>query len=75
MAPLWTAEIILQLRGMDISQKEFAEECGYSESYTSQVLRGRKNTLQARETMQAALKRLSKKRRSLSLQSGRGQAK
>ena len=62
MIDQWTAEVITKLRMLGISQKEFAKIGGYSEPYMSQVLRGRKNTDQARQTIQTALDTLTCKK-------------
>ena len=62
MIDQWTADVITKLRMLGISQKEFAKICGYSEPYMSQVLRGRKNTDQARQTIQTALDTLTCKK-------------
>ncbi len=58
MVNLWTADVIAQLRIIGITQKEFAKLCGYSEPYMSQVLRGRKSTEQAKETIHHVLREL-----------------
>jgi len=63
MIEQWAVEVIATLRILGISQKEFARLCGYSESYMSQVLRGRKSTDQARMKIQQTLKMLSNQMR------------
>lgn len=58
MIKKWAAEVIAQLRMLGITQKEFAKRCGYSEPYVSQVLRGQKNTDQAKNTIMSTLSKL-----------------
>lgn len=60
MTGQWPMEIIMKLHILGISQKEFAKACGYSEPYTSQVLRGKKDTPPARRIMRDVIKRLAK---------------
>lgn len=60
MTDTWQANIIVQLRSIGITQKQFAHECGYSEPYMSQVLRCRKDTPQAKEKIEATLERLKR---------------
>ncbi len=58
MIEKWAADVIADLRLLGITQKEFAIKCGYSEAYVCQVLRGKKDTEQAKETIKCALQRL-----------------
>lgn len=60
MSKPWSLDIVLELRRLGVSQKEFADVCGYSVPYMSQLLRGRKDTMQARQTMQRAIMKLAK---------------
>jgi transcriptional regulator with XRE-family HTH domain len=53
--------VILDLRLIGITQKRFAQECGYTEAYMSQVLRGKKDTPQARERIVETIDRLKRK--------------
>lgn len=61
MAEKWIIDVIAKLRLFGITQKEFAKRCGYSEAYMCQVLRGKKNTEQAKRTIQNALRKLEDK--------------
>ena len=58
MDGLWAVNIVVQLRMIDIKQKEFAKLCGYSEQYMSEILRGRKDTKQAREKIDKVIAKL-----------------
>lgn len=60
MVESWQANVILELRMIGITQKQFAKECGYSEPYMSQVLRCRKDTPQAKEKIVETLERLKR---------------
>lgn len=60
MKQSWQASVILDLRLIGITQKRFAQECGYTETYMSQVLRGRRETPQARERIVETLNRLKR---------------
>ena len=60
MKQSWQASVILDLRLIGITQKRFAQECGYTEPYMSQVLRGRRETPQARERIVETLNRLKR---------------
>lgn len=55
MIDQWTAGVITQLRILGVSQKALAQMCGYTEPYMSQILRGHKQTQQAREKIEQAL--------------------
>ena len=61
MKQSWQASVILDLRLIGITQKRFAQECGYTEAYMSQVLRGKKDTPQARERIVETIDRLKRK--------------
>ncbi len=58
MIEKWAADVIADLRLLGVTQKELAEKCGYSEAYVCQVLRGKKNTDQAKETIIGTLQKL-----------------
>lgn len=60
MKQSWQASVILDLRIIGITQKCFAQECGYTEAYMSQVLRGKKDTPQARERIVETIDRLKR---------------
>ena len=60
MKQSWQASVILDLRIIGITQKRFAQECGYTEAYMSQVLRGKKDTPQARERIVETIDRLKR---------------
>ena len=60
MKQSWQASVILDLRRIGITQKRFAQECGYTEPYMSQVLRGKRETPQARERIVETLNRLKR---------------
>lgn len=60
MKQSWQASVILDLRLIGITQKRFAQECGYTEPYMSQVLRGKRETPQARERIVETLNRLKR---------------
>jgi len=60
MVEKWVIDVITDLRLLGVTQKKFAEMCGYSEAYMSQVLRGKKNTKQAKENIQHVLQKLKK---------------
>lgn len=42
MNDLWAAEVVGRLHRLDISQKKFAKLCGYTPSYLSMLLNGKK---------------------------------
>ncbi len=42
MNELWTAEIVSRLHLMGVTCKELAEECGYTPTYISLLLNGKK---------------------------------
>lgn len=54
----WQSKVVVALREIGITQKQFARECGYTEAYMSQILRCRKETVQAKERIEAAISRL-----------------
>ena len=60
MKQSWQASVILDRRLIGITQKRFAQECGYTEPYMSQVLRGKRETPQARERIVETLNRLKR---------------
>lgn len=62
MAERWQTSIIVELRILGITQKQFAKECGYSEPYMSQLLRCRKDTPQSKENILFTLERLKYER-------------
>ena len=52
----WSAEIVAQMHMKRITGKKLAELTGYTEQYISQLLNGHKDTEQARERIEAALR-------------------
>lgn len=60
MNEVWQAKVVITLREIGITQKQFARECGYTEAYMSQILRCRKETLQAKERIDETLQRLKR---------------
>lgn len=60
MKQAWQASVIMDLRIIGITQKRLAQECGYTEAYISQVLRCRRDTMQARERIIETLDRLKR---------------
>ncbi len=60
MVEKWVIDVITDLRLLGVTQKKFAEMCGYSEAYMCQVLRGKKDTKQAKETIQHTLQKLQR---------------
>ena len=62
MNDVWAANVIVQLRVINIKQKDFAKICGYSEQYMSELLRGHKNTEQARTRIDNAIADLKKEK-------------
>ena len=58
MVEKWAANVFAELKLLGITQREFAKECGYSEEYVCQVLRGKRYTPQAKETITETLRRL-----------------
>ncbi|MDO4746156.1 MAG: hypothetical protein Q4B18_06350 [Bacillota bacterium] len=60
MKQVWQASVIMDLRIIGITQKQLAQECGYTEAYISQVLRCRRDTLQAKERIIETIDRLKR---------------
>lgn len=60
MVEKWVIDVITNLRLLGVTQKELAKMCGYSEAYVCQILRGKKDTKQAKENIQHTLQKLQK---------------
>ncbi len=54
----WAIDVVINLRKLGLSQKEFAKLCGYSEQYMSQMLRGKKSTDPAKANVARVLRKL-----------------
>ena len=59
MVEQWAAEVVAKLRMAGMTQKEFARQCGYSEEYLSQVLRGKKDTPKSKRVISEQLEKLT----------------
>lgn len=59
MVEQWAAEVVAKLRMAGMTQKEFARQCGYSEEYLSQILRGKKDTPKSKRVISEQLEKLT----------------
>lgn len=62
MSDFWAANVVVQLRIINIKQKDFAKLYGYSEQYMSEILRGKKDTKQARQKIESEIAKLKKEK-------------
>ena len=62
MTDVWSANIIAQLHMIGMTQKDFAKHCGYTAPYMSMLLRGHKDTSQAREKIESVLKKIKQEK-------------
>lgn len=53
--PEWTCEVIAQMHRYEITSNELAEACGYTKSYLSLVLNGKRSSSRAKVRVSNAL--------------------
>lgn len=58
----WTAEVVGRMHAAKITGQQLAVECGYTASYLSTVLNGKKGIEKTRDTIFSALERLEEKK-------------
>lgn len=62
MEKSWTADVVGRMHEARITGLQLAEECGYTNSYVSAVLHGKKGDEKTKQTILDGLERLEKKR-------------
>lgn len=58
----WTADVVGRMHSARITGLQLADECGYSNSYLSAVLHGKKGDEKTKQTILDGLERLEQKR-------------
>lgn len=61
MLDSWIADVVGRMHVAEITSKRLAAECGYTESYLSTVLHGKKGDSTTQKKIVAALERLEQK--------------